>query len=124
MKNINEILHAYLICALWSSTNNISDTEYEPFDANYDTEDFSVDFVNNAIGDIKQFVTMAGEMLYDWDEEQIGHDLWLTRNGHGAGFWDRDKPFKKELTELCKHIFNEINLYVVEIDGENTIEGE
>lgn len=21
--------------------------------------------------------------------EQIGHDLWLTRNGHGAGFWDR-----------------------------------
>lgn len=20
---------------------------------------------------------------------QIGHDLWLTRNGHGAGFWDR-----------------------------------
>lgn len=21
--------------------------------------------------------------------EQIGHDFWLTRNGHGAGFWDR-----------------------------------
>ena len=20
---------------------------------------------------------------------QVGHDLWLTRNGHGAGFWDR-----------------------------------
>lgn len=20
---------------------------------------------------------------------QIGHDFWLTRNGHGAGFWDR-----------------------------------
>lgn len=19
-----------------------------------------------------------------------GHDLWLTRNGHGAGFWDGD----------------------------------
>ena len=24
----------------------------------------------------------------------MGHDLWLTRNGHGAGFWDR-----KELEE-------------------------
>lgn len=24
----------------------------------------------------------------DWS--QAGHDLWLTRNGHGAGFWDRD----------------------------------
>lgn len=21
--------------------------------------------------------------------EQFGHDLWLTREGHGAGFWDR-----------------------------------
>jgi hypothetical protein len=21
--------------------------------------------------------------------DQAGHDLWLTRNGHGAGFWDR-----------------------------------
>jgi hypothetical protein len=20
----------------------------------------------------------------------MGHDLWLTRNGHGVGFWDRD----------------------------------
>lgn len=24
--------------------------------------------------------------------EQIGHDLWLTRNGHGTGFWDRKLP--------------------------------
>lgn len=22
------------------------------------------------------------------DPTQIGHDLWLTRNGHGCGFWD------------------------------------
>jgi hypothetical protein len=21
--------------------------------------------------------------------ERLAHDLWLTRNGHGAGFWDR-----------------------------------
>ena len=24
-----------------------------------------------------------------WGPEQAGHDLWLTRNGHGTGFWDR-----------------------------------
>lgn len=23
---------------------------------------------------------------------QAGHDFWLTRNGHGAGFWDGDWP--------------------------------
>ncbi len=26
----------------------------------------------------------------DLDESQLGHDLWLTRNGHGTGFWDRE----------------------------------
>jgi hypothetical protein len=27
----------------------------------------------------------------EWSaEEQAGHDFWLTRNGHGAGFWDRE----------------------------------
>ena len=24
--------------------------------------------------------------------EQAGHDFWLTREGHGAGFWDGDWP--------------------------------
>jgi hypothetical protein len=23
-------------------------------------------------------------------DEQAGRDFWLTRNGHGVGFWDRD----------------------------------
>ena len=27
-------------------------------------------------------------------QEQAGHDFWLTRNGHGAGFWDGDWPEK------------------------------
>lgn len=25
-------------------------------------------------------------------DAQAGHDFWLTRNGHGAGFWDGDWP--------------------------------
>ena len=36
----------------------------------------------------------ADDLAAAYDEhgytpEQAGHDLWLTRNGHGAGFWDR-----------------------------------
>lgn len=26
---------------------------------------------------------------YQYDSTRAGHDFWLTRNGHGAGFWDR-----------------------------------
>lgn len=31
------------------------------------------------------------DQLWAWPygAEGFGHDLWLTRNGHGAGFWDR-----------------------------------
>lgn len=29
----------------------------------------------------------------DLDPEQLGHDLWLTRNGHGTGFWDRPEIY-------------------------------
>lgn len=25
----------------------------------------------------------------EYDAEQAGRDFWLTRNGHGVGFWDR-----------------------------------
>ena len=28
--------------------------------------------------------------LIDGNETQAGHDFWLTRQGHGAGFWDGD----------------------------------
>lgn len=28
----------------------------------------------------------------DTAEGRAGHDFWLTRNGHGAGFWDGDWP--------------------------------
>lgn len=34
---------------------------------------------------------------------QAGHDFWLTRNGHGAGFWDR-KPLDGELGEALTRL--------------------
>jgi hypothetical protein len=41
-----------------------------------------------------------------------GHDFWLTRVGHGAGFWDGDWPKNGDaLTEICKK-YKEIDLYV------------
>lgn len=34
--------------------------------------------------------------------EAIGHDLWLTRNGHGVGFWDRNMGrVGQRLAALC-----------------------
>ena len=43
----------------------------------------------------------------------IAHDFWLTRNRHGAGFWDGDypEPEATQLTDLA-HTFGECHLYV------------
>lgn len=32
-------------------------------------------------------------LVKDW--AQVGHDLWLTRNAHGTGFWDRPEIYGK-----------------------------
>ena len=43
---------------------------------------------------------------------QNGIDFWLTRNRHGAGFWDRGYgPVGDRLTEAA-HVFGEVDLYV------------
>lgn len=43
--------------------------------------------------------------------EQVGHDFWLTRQGHGAGFWDRPRDmYSKDeanvLTALSRRMGN------------------
>jgi len=49
----------------------------------------------------------------DMDEKSASHDFWLTRNGHGAGFWDGDwpEPYATQLDEAAK-AFGECSLYV------------
>ncbi len=40
----------------------------------------------------------------DMSADQAGHDFWLTRNGHGAGFWDGSwpEPYDNILTAGAK----------------------
>jgi hypothetical protein len=47
--------------------------------------------------------------------EYAGHDFWLTRNHHGAGFWDGDweQSAGEKLTALAES-FGEFNLYTHE----------
>lgn len=51
----------------------------------------------------------------EWD--YAAHDFILTRNHHGAGFWDGDwhEPWGSKLTELA-HSFGQVDCYVDEDD--------
>lgn len=44
-------------------------------------------------------------------DEYAAHDFWLTRNGHGAGFWDGawTEPVATELTDAA-HAFGSCDL--------------
>lgn len=78
---IVEILNGYLEAALWSEEDRIGEANIE--------SDISDDAKIDAYIEIKKFVNQAGDLLNNIEPSQIGHDIWLTRSGHGAGFWDR-----------------------------------
>jgi hypothetical protein len=104
-KNVN----SYLECALWSST----DQDDYPLDYHFGIKDLATETVERAQRDLDAFLKLAGDLIDSLDLEQVAHDFWLTRNRHGAGFWDGDydKTTGEKLTELS-HSFGEINLYV------------
>ena len=86
---IDTITLHYFECALWSS----SDDDGEWLDYGHDISDISPEARTQARDDVSNFVGLLQREGINWQDamapEQFGHDFWLTRNGHGAGIWDR-----------------------------------
>jgi hypothetical protein len=47
------------------------------------------EFTRESIIDCLAFYSSIACYITDEQIEQSGHDFWMTRNGHGTGFWDR-----------------------------------
>ena len=91
-------IRSYLATALWSSVGD----DGCPLDDTYGPEDFAPEAVRQAEMECAAFAQVAALYLYGEESEQVAHDFWLTRNGHGAGFWDGDYPTHGEtLTRLA-----------------------
>lgn len=99
--DIDDILKAYFECALWTEEDN---QEINEKDLNI--HDITDESKQEAREQIEWFVETAGDALNDIKDDSIGNDLWLTRNGHGAGFWDRkyDEDVRELLTFLCYNL--------------------
>lgn len=130
LEDIDDFTRHYLIAALWSSNDESDDAGGDPMDANYSLEDIDPDTVASAYTDCLdfqdankadlhlayQFYTENGNAAHPdagSPEACAGHDFWLTRNGHGVGFWDRgmDKALGERLSAASRDC-GEINLYV------------
>ena len=111
----------YLQTALWSSTDESREDGGDPMDRKYSVGDLSEEIVAWATADCDRFRALAGDMLDEHpDPTRAAHDFWLTRNGHGAGFWDGDWPINGDaLTALVGWgtDFGEVSLYIGD-DGE------
>lgn len=110
-----DFFDAYVTCALWSST----DDNGEPLDANYSRDDIGAQSLAEMERECRDFYDSAlalhapeyGHPEYS-DDALAGHDFWLTRNGHGAGFWDRGLgDVGDKLTAACKP-YGPCDLYV------------
>ncbi|EKU98014.1 hypothetical protein Lepto7375DRAFT_7273 [Leptolyngbya sp. PCC 7375] len=120
---IEEILEAYFTCALWSSIDHTD----QPMDDNYSLNDIATPLkelafaeINcwlgycNELGLIEQFLNhpQTTQATRVTPEKMLGHDFWLTRNGHGSGFWDRGLgQLGNDLTDATK-TFGTMDLYV------------
>lgn len=107
----NKLLKGYLDAALWSSTDDNDD----PLDSNYRISDIAPESINKSKTDAVNFLMKARKFLpADVDMEQVGHDFWLTRNGHGSGFFDADyleDNVKKTLDKIAG-TFKPVHMYV------------
>lgn len=97
---------AYLACALWSSI----DDSGKPLDNG--ALEFAPGVALALVNEGLKFYEAHWEDVSD-DPAQAGHDLWLTRNRHGAGFWDGDwtEAVGKRLTD-ASHAMGGIDLYI------------
>ena len=103
---------AYAESALWATTDHNS----EPLNKRFDTDSFSESVWLKILSQCADFLSRpeVQQLTDNWDMEdyrQAGHDFFLTRNRHGAGFWDGHwGDSGKPLTDLS-HQFGESQPY-------------
>ena len=115
-------MEAYLEALIFTEEERLDEQyaewceEHDKDDSGWGTTDITVSSLKRIIKDCKDFekaCEKAGLDLEKWGETQAGHDFWLTRNGHGAGFWDRGKKDGDALTKIAEK-FGEVSAYVID----------
>jgi hypothetical protein len=120
-QQIQSFIEGYLTEALWSSTDtlpgaddtqvNLDDFDWAPGESDK-LEDDCLDFINSNTADLLEYADKKSHAPGYDAFECAGHDFWLTRNGHGSGFWDRGLgELGNRLTAVSK-VYGSVNLYL------------
>lgn len=90
--SLGQFTLGYIEAALWCGIVHEEDSGTE--ERNYDIDDISAKALHEMIEDCTDFQAanrtdlIAARSTANTPAQQ-GHDFYLTRNRHGAGFWDR-----------------------------------
>ncbi len=104
---MDEFIAAYIECALWCG---VMDQNGETV---HDAEESRLTQKTRAVleKDCRDFWD-AHSHLIAGRERQAGHDFWLTRNGHGAGFWDGGWPEHGAVLTKASKVYGSVDLFL------------
>ena len=114
--NVETMLRAYIDCALWSTNDESDESGGIPLDATYTADDIAPGTLERMRQDVELFYRNNSEQIHTWQgvdaPAQAGYDFWLTRNGHGAGFWESEWGNPGAILDKAAKAFGEADLYV------------
>jgi hypothetical protein len=111
----NYMAQGYAVCALWSSLDWDSEDGAMHLDTEYTVSDIDAAALTRMVEDCEAFARDNADDLDTFyrlacvDESQAGHSFWLSRNGHGAGFFDWTHP--AELGDACRRLQDAARVY-------------
>ena len=105
-KGTAEMLRGYLECAEWCG---LQDEDREALELSVSPK-WDADSLRQAGEDCSCFLADHASII-GGRLPQAGHDFWLTRNRHGAGFWDGDWPAEhgRILTDAA-HVWGSVDV--------------
>lgn len=121
--DVEAVYSGYKDAALWSSTNDRHeadpDNEAEMLDGtDYELSDEAEIHFRTVCAD---FIESNADLVATAAEkgmagEELGHNFWLSQNGHGTGFWDRGLGEIGDLLHEAAKKFGGDDLYIGDDD--------
>lgn len=125
MPKLDAFTRQYIETMLWSTNDESDDSGGDPLDKNYSIEDIAPETMELIIEDCADFQERYAELLSNSgiDDERAGHCFWLSREGHGSGFFDEDTidyEFQDPLQEAARS-YGGFELYVGDPDADGDV---
>lgn len=107
---LDPFVRQYLDTLLWSSVDDVTG---KTMDELVSVDDLPSEIIQQAIADCASFCVKIGDELYgSFPDEDLAHNFALTRNHHGAGFWDGDFGDGWDCLVLCAVSYSFGEIYI------------